>query len=664
MTAFLLALISISWGAEPTVQVNAALPIERAKAAMARNAPEQGRDLAIKALQVDPESEMAWRVYLRASQMMGMGEVAEAEIAHAANSDAAARIAWMWWQVNLGILTANDLGVLADSDGGRIAWAWASYNATADLTALDHLPDLPNNEMVARLKIRAHAEAGNSKYAARLSRSWMRDNPKQPQTLVEIWAADPSRAIERFKKRAVAKTRVALTENPKDALLHYRSLRLFAAARIHTDSKAAVEQIGAMGLERPLYRTLWNTPMREGMGHVLGMKQDGTLPDGTDEELLDITRSWSDSLVQKERFEQAGAAWTQLTNTVQTPEALLAHAQFLQQMELSEAALVQAERGRILASEPRWNDEGDLDLAYRALLLADLYGIIAELGMEERDPKMARTAAAIAHGLDPQQRWATLRAGLNALPVDGATPVPPDVLAQSWVDSLMAPFDGGLTAERARALEQAGHVDSAFVAWSVAKNQGADVGDAVERTYPGVGDAQVASHAAVRAYNIARRNYGARLAALHKARNDQAMPTQVAPGPGFLLSEWTGEGIQGQGVGSAELAGKPYLLTFWASWCGPCLQELPQLNQAVEGTALNVVALSTDAKIGVWQRAYRKHRWTQLTHIWSPRLAATLHIEQIPTAFVVDAEGRVVNVFVGYHPNGVPEMLEALRALP
>ena len=67
MTAFLLALISVSWGAEPTVQVNAALPIERAKAAMARNAPEQGRDLAIKALQVDPESEMAWRVYLRAN---------------------------------------------------------------------------------------------------------------------------------------------------------------------------------------------------------------------------------------------------------------------------------------------------------------------------------------------------------------------------------------------------------------------------------------------------------------------------------------------------------------------------------------------------------------------------------------------------------------------
>ncbi len=54
-----------------------------------------------------------------------------------------------------------------------------------------------------------------------------------------------------------------------------------------------------------------------------------------------------------------------------------------------------------------------------------------------------------------------------------------------------------------------------------------------------------------------------------------ALPASVSgPAPNFTLKSLSGENLK-----LSELAGNVVMINFWASWCGPCLQEMPLLNQ-------------------------------------------------------------------------------------
>jgi thiol-disulfide isomerase/thioredoxin len=97
----------------------------------------------------------------------------------------------------------------------------------------------------------------------------------------------------------------------------------------------------------------------------------------------------------------------------------------------------------------------------------------------------------------------------------------------------------------------------------------------------------------------------------------------------------------------ADFKGQFVLLNLWATWCQPCLKEMPSLLalQARFGPALTVLAVSEDrGGAGVVQPFVAEHNLDKLKIYLDQKSAAThaFAVRGLPTSFVIDADGKVL----------------------
>jgi thiol-disulfide isomerase/thioredoxin len=114
--------------------------------------------------------------------------------------------------------------------------------------------------------------------------------------------------------------------------------------------------------------------------------------------------------------------------------------------------------------------------------------------------------------------------------------------------------------------------------------------------------------------------------------------------------------------------GKVLVVSFWASWCGPCLQELPileGLQQQVSPARLRVVAINYQEDIQLYLQHLKKMQGMKmsLVHDRDGRLADAFGVESLPHLFMIDHLGRVAHVHQGYSPKALPDIVDEINAL-
>lgn len=119
--------------------------------------------------------------------------------------------------------------------------------------------------------------------------------------------------------------------------------------------------------------------------------------------------------------------------------------------------------------------------------------------------------------------------------------------------------------------------------------------------------------------------------------------------PGKKAPDFTLNNPEGQPVRLSDHKGKYLLVDFWASWCGPCRQENPNLVKAwhkFKDKGFDVFGVSLDRKKGNWIKAIKDDQltWTQVSDLkfWNSEAAKLYGVSAIPSNVLLSPDGTIV----------------------
>jgi thiol-disulfide isomerase/thioredoxin len=117
------------------------------------------------------------------------------------------------------------------------------------------------------------------------------------------------------------------------------------------------------------------------------------------------------------------------------------------------------------------------------------------------------------------------------------------------------------------------------------------------------------------------------------------------------MPDFTVKDAAGKELRLASLKGKPVLINLWATWCAPCVAELPALNRLAQqrGASLQIVTISQDMGKLETVAPFLAAKAPLLRPWLDPEGELTSHFETtiLPTSIYYDAQGREVWRYIG-----------------
>jgi thiol-disulfide isomerase/thioredoxin len=143
-----------------------------------------------------------------------------------------------------------------------------------------------------------------------------------------------------------------------------------------------------------------------------------------------------------------------------------------------------------------------------------------------------------------------------------------------------------------------------------------------------------------------------------------ARPKTSKPAPDFVLHD-----LDGKTVSLNQFKGKPILINFWATWCGPCKEELPSMQRLHEASKSNgdiqILAISIDRfNIEKVNQYARDLKLTFPILLDPDRVARKPYfVRGLPTSYLVDADGKLQGFISGARNWDGPAARQVFRQL-
>ncbi len=133
--------------------------------------------------------------------------------------------------------------------------------------------------------------------------------------------------------------------------------------------------------------------------------------------------------------------------------------------------------------------------------------------------------------------------------------------------------------------------------------------------------------------------------------------------------DWSVVDLDDKPVSFSSFKGKTIFLNFWATWCGPCVREMPSIDRLardsrMQGKSIEFVCISTDDDSEKVRRFLKgKNLGMTFLRLGDGKLPSVFYSDGIPSTFLIAPDGRIAATEVGATDWDKPEVVALLEKL-